>query len=421
MTTQRETTKMTNKKVVVIGAGAAGLVAAGFAAECGASVTVIEKNKRVGRKIMITGKGRCNITNNCDVQTYIQNVPVNGRFLYSAINSFTPQDTIDFFQSLGLSLKTERGNRVFPVSDKAVDVVDALHGFIIEKGCNLVCDEALSLIIENGAVIGVKCKNSKYFADSVIVCCGGKSYPLTGSTGDGYIFAKQAGHTVTELKPSLVPLESDNPECKSMQGLSLKNVSLKIIENYSGKTVYSDFGEMLFTHFGMSGPMILSASSHIRDVTKGKYTAEIDLKPALSLEQLDKRLQNDFKDNSNKDVSNSFSKLLPRKIIVPVLKRWGIPFDKKCNSITKEERRKLCEILKSFTVGITGFRPIEEAIITSGGVKTSEINPKTMESKLISGLFFAGEVIDCDAYTGGFNLQIAWSTGRLAGISSSYI
>lgn len=411
--------KMISKKVVVIGAGASGLMAAGFAAENGAKVTLIEKNKRVGRKIMITGKGRCNVTNNCDVQNFIRNVPVNGRFLYSALNSFTPQDAIDFFEQLGLQLKTERGNRVFPMSDKAVDVVDTLHDFVIDKGCKIVCDNAVSLIIENNEIIGVKCENETYYSDSIIVCCGGESYPLTGSTGDGYTLARQAGHTVTELKPSLVPLESKNRDCKSMQGLSLKNVSLKIVDNKSQKTVFSDFGEMLFTHFGMSGPMILSASSQIRDISDGKYTAVIDLKPALTPEQLDKRLQNDFRENSNKDISNSFSKLLPRKIIVPVLKRWGVPFDKKCNSVTKEERRKLCEILKEFTVEISGFRPIEEAIITSGGVKTSEINPKTMESKLVKGLYFAGEVIDCDAYTGGFNLQIAWSTGRLAGVSAA--
>lgn len=410
---------MLSKKVAVIGAGASGLIASGFASESGAKVTVIEKNKRVGRKIMITGKGRCNVTNNCDIQTFIRNVPVNGKFLYSAINSFTPQDVMCFFENLGLSLKTERGNRVFPSSDKAVDVVDALHDFVIDKGCNIVCDNAVSLIIEKGEIIGVKCEKETYYADSVIICCGGKSYPLTGSTGDGYELARQAGHTIIDLKPSLVPLESKNPDCKAMQGLSLKNVSLKIVDNKTQKAVFSDFGEMLFTHFGMSGPMILSASSQIRDIVDGKYTAVIDLKPALSDEQLDKRLQTDFKENTNKDVSNSFSKLLPRKIIVPVLKRWGVPFDKKCNAVTKEERRKLCKILKSFTVEISGFRPIDEAIITSGGVKTTEINPKTMESKLIKGLYFAGEVVDCDAYTGGFNLQIAWSTGRLAGISSA--
>lgn len=412
---------MTSKKVVVIGAGAAGMMAGGIAAQYGASVTIIEKNQRVGRKILITGKGRCNITNNCDEQTFIQNVPVNGRFLYSAINSFNSQDVMSFFENLGLKLKTERGNRVFPQSDRAMDVVDTLYSFVTDNGCKIVNDSVKELIIENGEVIGVKTENDTFYADSVIVCSGGKSYPLTGSTGDGYILAKQAGHTIIDLKPSLVPLESKNPDCKAMQGLSLKNVSLKIINTQNNKVVYSDFGEMLFTHFGMSGPMILSASSHIRDISSGKYIAQIDLKPALSTEQLDKRLQNEFSANANKDISNSFSKLLPRKIIVPVLKCWGVAFDKKCNSITKEERKKLVDILKCFAVEISGFRPIEEAIITSGGVKTSEINPKTMESKLVRGLYFAGEVIDCDAYTGGFNLQIAWSTGHLAGENAAYI
>lgn len=391
------------------------MIAAGTAAENGASVTLIEKNSRVGRKIMITGKGRCNLTNNCDVQTYISNVPVNGRFLYSAINNFSPSDTMMFFENLGLELKTERGNRVFPASDKAVDVVDTLYSYVKKLKVNIVNDTALSLAFEDGAVCKVKCQNAAYEADSAVVCCGGKSYPLTGSTGDGYTLAKQAGHTIITPKPSLVPLESNDNDCKSMQGLSLKNVSLKIINRQNGKTEYSDFGEMLFTHFGISGPMVLSASSHLRDISTKDYYAQIDLKPALTIEQLDKRLQHDFNENANKDVSNAFSKLLPRKIIVPVLKRWGVPFDKKCNVITKEERKRLCELLKAFTVDISGFRPIEEAIITSGGVKVSELNPKTMESKLVRGLYFAGEVIDCDAYTGGFNLQIAWSTGRLAG------
>ena len=409
------------KKVIVVGAGAAGLMAAGTAAEFGAAVTLLEKNPRVGRKIMITGKGRCNLCNNCDVPAFIQNVPTNGRFLYSAIHHFTPADTMEFFEGIGLPLKTERGNRVFPVSDKAVDVVDALRDYVTQSGVRIVNDTAVALLLENGEAVGVKGKRETYYADSVIVCCGGKSYPLTGSTGEGYTLAKQAGHTVTELKPSLVPLESSNGECKSMQGLSLRNVALKIRDNNTQKAVYTDFGEMLFTHFGISGPMVLSASSHIRDIPDGKYTAVIDLKPALNEEQLDKRLQNDFRENANRDVSNAFSKLLAKKIIVPVLKKWGVPFDKKCNVITREERRALCGVLKGFTIPISGFRPIEEAIVTSGGVKTTELNPKTMESKLVHGLYFAGEVIDCDAYTGGFNLQIAWSTGRLAGECAAHL
>ena len=412
---------MISKKVLVIGAGAAGMMAAGTAAQLGAKVTLLEKNPRVGRKVMITGKGRCNVTNHCDVPTFIANVPVNGRFLYSAASHFPPEDVMAFFESLGVPLKTERGNRVFPVSDKAVDIVDALRAFVLDSGVTIINETARALILENGEVVGVKGEKENYYADSVIVACGGKSYPLTGSTGDGYLFAKQAGHTIVPLKPSLVPLESSDTDCKSMQGLSLKNVSLKIIDNNSNKEIYSDFGEMLFTHFGISGPMVLSASSHIREMPPNRYRAVIDLKPALTEEQLDKRLQKEFQQNANRDVSNAFSGLLPRKIIVPVLKRWGVPFDKKCNVITREERHALCNLLKGFTIPLNGFRPIEEAIITSGGVNTAELNPKTMESKLISGLYFAGEVIDCDAYTGGFNLQIAWCTGRLAGENAAYL
>ena len=412
---------MVSKKVLVIGAGAAGMMAAGTAAQLGAKVTLLEKNPRVGRKVMITGKGRCNVTNHCDVPTFIANVPVNGRFLYSAASHFPPEDVMAFFESLGVPLKTERGNRVFPVSDKAVDIVDALRAFVLDSGVTIINETAKALILENGEVVGVKGEKENYYADSVIVACGGKSYPLTGSTGDGYLFAKQAGHTIVPLKPSLVPLESSDTDCKSMQGLSLKNVSLKIIDNNSNREIYSDFGEMLFTHFGISGPMVLSASSHIREMPPNRYRAVIDLKPALTEEQLDKRLQKEFQQNANRDVSNAFSGLLPRKIIVPVLKRWGVPFDKKCNVITREERHALCNLLKGFTIPLNGFRPIEEAIITSGGVNTAELNPKTMESKLISGLYFAGEVIDCDAYTGGFNLQIAWCTGRLAGENAAYL
>lgn len=412
---------MVSKKVIVIGAGAAGMMAAGTAAQLGAKVTLLEKNPRVGRKIMITGKGRCNVTNRCDVPAFISNVPVNGRFLYSAASHFPPEDVMSFFESLGVPLKTERGNRVFPVSDKAVDIVDALRTFVLDSGVTIINEAAKALILENGEAIGVKGEGERYYADSVIVACGGKSYPLTGSTGDGYLLAKQAGHTIVPLKPSLVPLESSDTDCKSMQGLSLKNVSLKIIDNNSNKEIYSDFGEMLFTHFGISGPMVLSASSHIREMPPNRYRAVIDLKPALTEEQLDKRLQKEFLQNANRDVSNAFSGLLPRKIVIPVLKRWGVPFDKKCNVVTREERHALCGLLKGFTIPLAGFRPLEEAIITSGGVNTAELNPKTMESKLIAGLYFAGEVIDCDAYTGGFNLQIAWCTGRLAGENAAYL
>ena len=411
---------MNSKKVAVVGAGAAGLMAAGAAAEQGASVTLIEKNPRVGRKIMITGKGRCNILNNCDVPAFIANVPVNGRFLYSAVNRFSPADAYAFFEGIGLPLKTERGNRCFPQSDRAVDVVDALRRYVLGCGVHIVNDTVTALELENGEAVGVRGGKQTYFADSVIICCGGKSYPLTGSTGDGYRLAEQAGHTVTALKPSLVPLESSDPECKSMQGLALKNVSLQIIDSRTQKAVYADFGEMLFTHFGISGPMVLSASSHLREMEAGRYTASIDLKPALNAERLDMRLQRDFILYANRDVSNAFSGLLPRKLIPPLLKRWGVPFDKKCHSVTREERRRLCALLKRFTIPLSGFRPIEEAIVTSGGVTVDEIDPKTMESKLVKGLYFAGEVIDADAYTGGFNLQIAWSTGRLAGESAAF-
>lgn len=408
---------MSEKRVIVIGGGAAGLMAAGFAAQNGAKVTVFEKMHRVGRKIMITGKGRCNLANECDIETFMQNVPVNNKFLYSAIYNFTPYDIIDFFNNLGLQTKTERGNRVYPISEKAVDVVDTMRNFALDNGAKIVNKEVKSLLIENGVLKGIKA-DTDYYADSVIVATGGASYPLTGSTGDGYKFAKSVGHTVIPIKPSLVPLESDDKFCKDMQGLSLRNVALTV-KNEDGKEIYKDFGEMLFTHFGISGPIILSASCHMQNFDSHSYTAYIDLKPALSEEQLDLRIQKDFKENINKAVSNSFSKLLPKKMIPVVLKRWGVPFEKKCNSVTKEERKNLVNLLKNFTVSISKPRPVSEAIITSGGVKVTEINPKTMESKLMPNLYFAGEVIDVDAYTGGFNLIIAWATGRLSGESAA--
>ena len=408
---------MSEKRVIVIGGGAAGLMAAGFAAQNGAKVTVFEKMHRVGRKIMITGKGRCNLANECDVETFMQNVPVNNKFLYSAIYNFTPYDIIDFFNNLGLQTKTERGNRVYPISEKAVDVVDTMRNFALDNGAKIVNKEVKSLLIENGVLKGIKA-DTDYYADSVIVATGGASYPLTGSTGDGYKFAKSVGHTVIPIKPSLVPLESDDKFCKDMQGLSLRNVALTV-KNEDGRVIYKDFGEMLFTHFGISGPIVLSASCHMQNFDSHSYTAYIDLKPALSEEQLDLRIQKDFKENINKAVSNSFSKLLPKKMIPVMLKRWGVPFEKKCNSITKEERKNLVNLLKNFSVSISKPRPVSEAIITSGGVKVTEINPKTMESKLMPNLYFAGEVIDVDAYTGGFNLIIAWATGRLSGESAA--
>lgn len=408
---------MSEKRVIVIGGGAAGLMAAGFAAQNGAKVTVFEKMHRVGRKIMITGKGRCNLANECDVETFMQNVPVNNKFLYSAIYNFTPYDIIDFFNNLGLQTKTERGNRVYPISEKAVDVVDTMRNFALDNGAKIVNKEVKSLLVENGVLKGIKA-DTDYYADSVIVATGGASYPLTGSTGDGYKFAKSVGHTVIPIKPSLVPLESDDKFCKDMQGLSLRNVALTV-KNEDGREIYKDFGEMLFTHFGISGPIVLSASCHMQNFDSHSYTAYIDLKPALSEEQLDLRIQKDFKENINKAVSNSFSKLLPKKMIPVVLKLWGVPFEKKCNSITKEERKNLVNLLKNFSVSILKPRPVSEAIITSGGVKVTEINPKTMESKLMPNLYFAGEVIDVDAYTGGFNLIIAWATGRLSGESAA--
>lgn len=406
---------MTPIKVIVVGAGAAGLTAAGYSAYYGCDVLLFEKNQRVGRKVMITGKGRCNITNNCDASTFIANVPTNGRFLYSAINTYGTNDVINFFESRGLSLKTERGNRVFPVSDKAVDVVDVLYNFVKENGCKIVNKEVKSLVVEDSKVCGViTVEGKEYRADKVIVATGGKSYPLTGSTGTGYILARQAGHTIITPRPSLVPIVSSDKWCKDLQGLSLKNVSLSVISKKGNKVIYNDFGEMLFTHFGVSGPVILSASAHLVHKNVKDYYLSIDLKPALSEKQLDTRVLRDFTMFINKDIQNSLNKLLPSKIIPAVIKKSEIPFDTKCNSVTKEQRYNLVQVIKNFTVNIKEFRPIEEAIITSGGVSTKEINPKTMESKLCSGLYFAGEVIDVDAYTGGFNLQIAFSTGYLA-------
>ena len=407
---------------VVIGGGAAGLMAAGTAAQNGLKVCLVEKKERLGRKILITGKGRCNLTNACDEPAFIASVPTNGRFLYSAIHQFTPKDTVDFFEGLGLATKVERGNRVFPQSDRAADVADRLASFVHSSGVRVVTGEAARLLLDGSCTQGVELRDgTRILARSVVVCCGGASYPGTGSTGDGYRFAEQAGHTVTPLRPSLVPLTVDGDECREMMGLSLKNDSLTVYDTKKKKQIYDDFGEMLFTHFGLSGPIVLSASAHMRDMAPGRYRVSVDLKPALSPEQLDARLLRDFSQNLNRDFSNSLGALLPRKMIPVVVERSGIPAETKCNQITKEMRRAFAELLKSLVFPVSGFRPIEEAIVTSGGVKVSEINPKTMESKLVSGLYFAGEVLDVDAYTGGFNLQIAFCTGRLAAQSISKV
>lgn len=406
------------KKVVVIGGGAAGLMAATVAGEKGLKVTLIERNERPARKVMITGKGRCNVTNDTDVNGLVAAVTNknSGRFLYSAFNAFSAEDTKEFFESSGVRLKTERGNRVFPVSDKSVDIVDALVNAARRSGAMVLTDRVVSLEILDGKVNGVKTESGKIIeADAVVVATGGLSYPLTGSTGDGYTLAKQAGHTVTELCPSLVPVTVKEGWCSELQGLSLKNISVKVISAESGKQVYTDFGELMFTHYGLSGPVILSASAYMKDIDTKEYKVIIDLKPALEEEKLEKRILRDFSENSNKDFINSLGELLPRKIIPVIVRLSGIEPSRKVNQITREQRLNLVKLLKNLTLTVNGFRPIEEAVITKGGVKLSEIDPKTMKSKLVEGLYFAGEVLDADAFTGGFNLQIAFSTGFVAG------
>ena len=404
--------------LLVIGGGAAGLTAAGTAAHEGVETVVLERNERPARKLMITGKGRCNVTNNCaSLQSLISNVPRNGRFLYGAFSRYMPSDVIDFFESNGVELKTERGNRVFPVSDNAVDIVDALTSYA-KRRARFMHGRAVELLHDGEKVIGVRTENGEeIYADKIIVATGGLSYPGTGSTGDGYELAKQAGHKITDLVPSLVPLEIHEGFCSELMGLSLRNTAIKVVDTGNGKTVYTDFGEMLFTHFGVSGPMILSASAHMRNMKSGKYKIFIDLKPALTSEQLDARILRDFSENTNKNFINALNSLLPKKLVPVIVKLSKIPLSTKVNQITKEQRAGLVQLLKGMCVTVTGFRPVAEAIITSGGVDVSQINPRTMESKLIGGLYFAGEVIDVDAYTGGFNLQIAFSTGRLAGLS----
>ena len=431
--------------VIVIGGGPAGMMAAITAAEYGNNVTIIEKNSDFGKKLLITGKGRCNITSSLNINEFIQNIPGNGRFLYSAFQNFTNEDIINLLKKHNVKVKEERGNRIFPVSDKSKDVLDAFYEELKNLNVKIYTNSTVNrIIVKDASVTGVEYtfNNNKYTinADKVILATGGKSYPTTGSTGDGYEMAKKLGHTITEIKPSLIPIvanensaiEKINLEsyknskelCKSLQGLSLKNVKIQFEDIEKNKVIYDDFGEMLFTHFGISGPTILSSSAHIirykninELLKQGKIILKIDLKPALSNEKLDLRILRDFEKEKNKLFRNSLDELLPQKLIDPVIHLSGINPNKKVNEISKKERMQLLKILKEFCITISGFRPVEEAIITAGGINIKEINPKTMESKLINNLYFAGEIIDVDAYTGGFNLQIAYSTGVTAGLN----
>ena len=408
--------------VVIVGGGAAGMAAAIAAAGIGHEVPLYEKNEKLGKKVYITGKGRCNVTNACDMETMLQNVGTNPRFLYSSFYGFTNQDIMDLLERNGCPLKTERGNRVFPVSDKSSDVISALSRQMRNLNVDVhLHSEVKDLLIEDGHCVGIRLKknNTKVFADAVIVATGGMSYQATGSTGDGYDFAKECGHTVTELSPALVPFEAAEDDVRSLQGVSLRNIEAVI---YDGKKeIYREFGEMLFTHFGVSGPVLLSASSYVaKAIRKHPLKLVIDLKPALTEEQLDTRILRDFEGFLNKQFKNSLAHLLPSKMIPVVISRSGISPDKKVNEITKQERAALVSVLKQFQVTLTGLRDYKEAIITQGGISVKEINPTTMESKKVSGLYFAGEVLDLDAVTGGFNLQIAWSTGWAAGSHIEY-
>ena len=404
---------MEQTDLVVIGGGPAGMMCAYQAAERGVKTVLLDPNDKLGRKLRITGKGRCNLTNACDVKTVMANIPGDGRFLYSALNRFSPADTMAFFESNGLPLKTERGNRVFPQSDNANDVAATMAYLCRKAGVTVLKTEARQIVAKNGAVTGVVTGRGMIACRAAAVCTGGLSYPLTGSTGAGYRFAEECGHTVTPRRPSLVPLESEDAYCAEMQGFSLKNVTLSAFEN--GMLIYKELGEMLFTHFGVSGPLVLSASAHMGKMGSAAYRLEIDLKPGLDEKKLDARLLRDFEKYANKEYKNALGDLLGGKMIPVVIRLSEIPEDTRVNNITREQRMKLLHLLKAFPVSVSGFRPIDEAIVTAGGVSTKEINPRTMESKLIQGLYFAGEVLDLDAYTGGFNLQVAWSTGFVAG------
>lgn len=397
---------------VVIGGGAAGMMCSAVAAERGLDVILLEPNKILGRKLRITGKGRCNVTNNCDIREFLNNIPGDGRFLYSALNRLSPRDTMELFESLGLHLKTERGNRVFPVSDNANDVAGTLQRYMNRAGVRVIHSSAKHIITEADTVTGVETCDGVIECRAAVICTGGLSYPLTGSRGAGYKMAQELGHTVTPTRPSLVPLESDDDYCAEMQGFSLKNVTLSAYED--DKLIYKELGEMLFTHFGVGGPLVLSASSHMRRFGEAKYELCIDLKPGLDEKKLDARLLRDFEKYANRDFANSLGDLAGKAMIPVLVRLSGIPAETKVNSITREQRHELLRLLKSFPVSVSGPRPIDEAIVTSGGVSTKEINPRTMQSKLVCGLYFAGEVMDLDAYTGGFNLQIAWSTAYVA-------
>lgn len=402
-------------ELVVIGGGAAGMMCAIQASARGVDTILLEPNRQLGRKLRITGKGRCNVTNNCDIKQFMANIPGDGRFMYSALNRLSPADTITFFENSGLPLKTERGNRVFPQSDNANDVAGILTRLCDRHGVRIIHTKAERIIAREGSVCAVETAQGRINCRAAAVCTGGLSYPLTGSDGAGYRFARDLGHSITEPRPSLVPLESDDEYCSEMQGFSLKNVALSVFED--DRLIFREQGEMLFTHFGVSGPLVLSASSHMRKFGQAAYRLEIDLKPALDEKKLDARILRDFDKYSNREFKNALTDLAGYTMIPVIVKLSGIPGDQKVNSITREQRLRLVQLFKAFPISVSGTRPIAEAIVTSGGVNTKEINPRTMESKLVEGLYFAGEVLDLDAYTGGFNLQIAWSTGYVAGNS----
>lgn len=405
-----------NNSIFVVGGGAAGMMAAITAAENGAQVTLLERNDRLGKKLYITGKGRCNVTNDCAPEDFFPNVPRNPRFLYSAIYAFPPREVMAWFEAHGCALKTERGNRVFPQSDKSASVIDALRAELRRLGVRVLQERALDIVTQDGAVCGLKTDGGFHKTERVILATGGCSYPQTGSTGDGYRMLEKLGHTIVPPVGSLVPLVEKGYDCKQMQGLALKNVTLRLV-NQKGKTVFEEFGELLFTHFGLSGPVVLSASAHMNE--KDAYTVLLDLKPALDEQKLDLRLLRDFEKFQNRDFENALVELLPRSMIPVIVRRSGIPAEEKVHSITREQRRALLELMKRFPVEIACKAPVEEAIVTSGGVKVSEIEPGTMQSKRVRGLYAAGELLDVDAYTGGFNLQIAWATGRAAGLAAA--